>query len=351
MPLSFSSAINVHKWGMFDEGSTILKVSYLTSNYQIRSQIPFSVEINNTRGKLQVKSVIAKIIRRVQFRNVREATVRYTLQSILVNKEFAVNVPPNTQSQVYNYNIELSDSTLQSFNYNGFSKPYPMLVDLLYAMPTTDGAAIKCDYFLLVSLSFTSFVTQGYIPKVCIPFTMTHQKQNDYSLEQKEDEDLKKAIEASLLEAKLRNINEININEVNYEQNKNEDLIYEENNQNNQQKSNVIDINQVDDNNINYNIPQNNNINDNQQNNYQQNNNVNNNINNNLNINQISNEYNHININNNINNNNNINFEENDNDMINPYQQDLENQNQNNVGPQNFSINDFDDENDNDIIK
>ena len=50
-PLSFSSAINVHKWGMFDEGSTILKVSYLTSNYQIRSQIPFTVEINNTRGK------------------------------------------------------------------------------------------------------------------------------------------------------------------------------------------------------------------------------------------------------------------------------------------------------------
>ena len=352
-PLSYSSATNVHKWGMFDQGSTILKVSYLSSNYQIRSQIPFTVEINNTRGRLQVKSVIAKIIRRVQFRSVRDATVKYTLQSIMVNKEFAVNVPPNTQSQVYSYNIELTDNTLKDFNYNGVAKPYPMLVDLLYAMPTTDGAAIKCDYFLLVSLSFTSFVTEGYIPKVCIPFTMTHQKQNDYSLEQKEDEDLKKAIEASLLEAKLRNINEININEVNYEQNKNEDLIYEENNQNIQQKSNVIDINQVDDNNINNNIPQNNNINDNQQNNYQQNNNVNNNINNNLNINQISNEYNHININNNINNNNNnnINFEENDNDIINPYQQDLENQNQNNVGPQNFSINDFDDENDNDIIK
>ena len=29
-PLSFSSAANVHKWGMFDQGSTILKVSYQT---------------------------------------------------------------------------------------------------------------------------------------------------------------------------------------------------------------------------------------------------------------------------------------------------------------------------------
>ena len=51
-PLSFSSAANVHKWGMFDEGSTILKVSYQTTNFQIRGQIPIAVEINNTSEAL-----------------------------------------------------------------------------------------------------------------------------------------------------------------------------------------------------------------------------------------------------------------------------------------------------------
>jgi len=62
-------------------------------------------------------------------------------------------------------------------------------------MPTTDGAAIKCDYFLVVTLSFTSFVTKGYVPKVIVPFTLTHQLQDDYNLEQQEDDDLKKAID------------------------------------------------------------------------------------------------------------------------------------------------------------
>ena len=92
-----------------------------------------------------------------------------------------------------------------------------MLVDLLYAMPTTDGAVIKCDYFLTVSLSFTSFVTQGYIPKVCIPFTMTHQKLSEYNLEQKEDEDMKKAIEASLLDSQKSE----NMNKMSSDKNKN----------------------------------------------------------------------------------------------------------------------------------
>ena len=366
-PLSFSSATNVHKWGMFDQGSTILKVSYLTSNYQIRENIPIIVEINNTRGRLQVKSVIAKVIRKVQFKSTRDATVRFTFQTIMVNKEFLVNVPPNTQSQAYNYTIELKDDTLQSFNYNGLAKPYPILVDLLYAMPTTDGAAIKCDYFLLVSLSFSSFVTQGYTPKVCIPFTMTHQKISDYSLEQREDEDLKKAIEASLLDSKnFENINEIS------EKNKNEIFIEGENNQNNQQNSNFVDINQIDDNNVISQKEHNQIINDMNNNNINQISNELNHINNNNNI-QISNEFNHINNNSNqinnassnindnniqisnefnhINNNNNIKFDENDNDIINPYQLDLENKDQNNVGPKNFSINDFDDENDNDNIK
>ena len=207
---------NIHKWGMFDQGSTILKVSYQTSNYQMRGQIPITVEINNTRGKLQVKSVNVKAVKRVQYKKVQEAMVKYHIEDIMVNKVFGVSVPPNTNSQAYTYTIDLKEEKFPNFNYAGTINPYPKLVDLAFAMPTTDGAAVKCDYFLVVTLSFTSFVTKGYIPKVVVPFTLTHQNLNDYNLEQKEDEDLKKAIAASLLDVKdMKTINEVNINEVN----------------------------------------------------------------------------------------------------------------------------------------
>ena len=299
-PLSFSSAANVHKWGMFDEGSTILKVSYQTTNFQIRGQIPIAVEINNTRGKLQVKSVNVKGIRRVQFKRIKDATVRATYQNIMFNKDFAVNVPPNTQSQIYNYNIEITDDSLVNFNYIGVSKPYPMLVDLIYAMPTTDGAAVKCDYVLLVSLSFSSFVTQGYIPKVCIPFSMTHEIRSDFSLDEKEDEDMKKAIAASLLDVKKYE----NINDIPHNNKQNIDIVNNYNNQINKQ-----------------------------------NNNINNNIN--INSNKINNQYNDTN--NNMYNKIKFEDEENNNDNINPYQSDFDNQEQNNnFGQKNFSINDYD---------
>ena len=400
-PLSFSSAANVHKWGMFDQGSTILKVSYQTSNYQIRGQIPITVEINNTRGKLQVKSVNVKAVRRVQYKKVQEAMVKYHIEDIMVNKVFGVSVPPNTNSQAYTYTIDLKEEKFPNFNYAGTINPYPKLVDLAFAMPTTDGAAVKCDYFLVVTLSFTSFVTKGYIPKVVVPFTLTHQNLNDYNLEQKEDEDLKKAIAASLLDVKdMKTINEVNINEVNINEIdnkliKNEELLDDQKGDN----KNLIDdnldfsnINQFNDNNeipkndnqkeinnikneikdINNNINQilnndkkennineinNGNINIFQNNQSEVINSINNNINinnaNNENNNQINNDFNLINSENKIinnennyqinenNNQNNIKLYDNDDD-INPYLLDSNNKEQKNNNDKNFSINDID---------
>ena len=336
-PLSYSSAANVHKWGMIDEGSTILKVSYQNSNYQMRGQIPITVEINNTRGKLQVKSVNVKAVRRVQFKKVQEA--------------------------------------FTNFNYVGQSNPYPKLVDIAYAMPTTDGAAIKCDYFLVVTLSFTSFVTKGYVPKVIVPFTLTHQLQDDYNLEQQEDDDLKKAIEASLLDMKdMKTVNEININEVENNQNQNqiqnEEILDEQKGDGNNLIDDNIDfenMNQFDDNNdiqendslkninnikneimeINNSLNQIRNNNINEINNINENNNqeINNNMNNdNININN-ANDANNNEINNQNNNQVNIKFDDNE-EEVNPYQLDSENNEQNNNGKSdnkqnNFSINDF----------
>ena len=379
-PLSFSSAANVHKWGMIDQGSTILKVSYQNSNYQIRGQIPITVEINNTRGKLQVKSVNVKAVRRVQYRKVQEAMVKFHLEDIMVNKVFDVSVPPNTNSQVYTYTIDLNGEKLNNFNYAGTINPYPKLVDLAFAMPTTDGAAVKCDYFLVVTLSFTSFVTKGYIPKVIVPFTLTHQNLNDYNLEQKEDEDLKKAIAASLLDVKDKktvndvNINEVNINEIDNKQIKNEEVLDDQKGDNNHLIDDNLDfsnINQIYDNNeissndnqkqinsikneikdINNNINQILNDNDKENNINQINNgNINiiennnnkseviNSINNNININnannennnQINNDFNLINSENKIISNENNNQINNDFNLINNENKILSNENNNN---------------------
>ena len=261
-PLSYTTEADVHKWGILEQGVTILKASYKTSNYQMRGQIPITVQIDNTRGKLSIKSINVKVIRKVQFKRINEGLVKFTFDDIMLKKDFATYVPPNTNSQTYNYIIDLKEENASIYNYYGISPPYPTLKDITFSMPTTDSAAIKCDYFLEITVTFNSFVTKEYKPKIIIPFTLTHQLQEDYDLEQKENDDLKKAIEASLLDAKYVKLTNTNINEIDSYKNKEEQLddYQGENNQINENNNNIYQANQINNNN---NIYEDNHINDN----------------------------------------------------------------------------------------
>ena len=44
-----------------------------------------------------------------------------------------------------------------------------------------------CNYFMIVSLDYASFVTDKYLPKVSLPFTLNHQSISDYEKEKKEE--------------------------------------------------------------------------------------------------------------------------------------------------------------------
>ena len=350
-PLEYTAEPNVQKWGMINQGSTKLKVSYKTTTYQMKGQIPFTVDIDNTRGKAKVNCVKVKLIRRVQFIKLIQNQIKFNLEKIINKKSFDVNVPPNTISQKFNYIMEINDTTLNTFNYMGTINPYPRLAEKFYVMPNTYSQVIKCEYFLIVSLDFSSFVTKGYLPKVCLPLFICPQSIDEYNKETKEDADLKKAIEASLLDMKKNK--DINID--NKQDNNNGDEILFE------KPKKEGEINENDEINI---IKNEENINDENihiNNNISENNISNENDNKNININEIKEENNisnknQININEieeaNYNNNiNNINNKKDDKDeIIDPYLADSQNNiNISNSLPKNFSINDIEDENDNEI--
>ena len=209
-PLSFSSVMNIHKWGLFDQGTTLLKVSYLTNNFRVNDFVNLKVEINNMRGKLKVTSCEVDVIRKVGFKKKNEDKNKYEMENMIYYKLFQVDVEPMNQN-TYDFTIELKDKDKNIFNYTNASNPYPNLVDISYMMPSVDGAIIKCDYRITVTLYFSSFVTSGYLPKVTLPISVTHQSLEDYNLERKEDEDLQRAIEASKLELEKEKKNKMNM--------------------------------------------------------------------------------------------------------------------------------------------
>ena len=372
-PLVSSDTQHMKKMGMFDQGLTTIQVTLKGTSYLIKGKIPVSVEIDNTQGKAKVKSVVIKLVRRLQLRKVQEFKDRVIQEKVIRSTSYNVNVPPNTKSQILNYDFQIEDATITSFGYSGLSNPYPRLANLFYVMPSVDSVAIKCFYFLVVTLDFTAMISQQYIPKVSFPLHLNHQEMQDYDMEQKETEDLNAAIAASLDDMKKNNdINIVDLKDTNKENNEEqkEDKPIEDddNNIDNEKEVNEINnhLNNINiksiDNIMNENeeIKVNNNI-ENIKNeikgilnvmasgdvdNSIKNENEENNINNEKEENNINNENEQNNLNIEKEQENNINNEKNEENNINNNKDEENNDNQ----PKNFSINDdYEEEYDNNI--
>lgn len=196
-PLLFSSCVNVHNWGFFQKGTTILNASYPTNNYKIGDAIPLTINVDNSRGMLDVVQLKIVLIRKTTFTKINQPE-KYSFEKIICNQDYNFLVPSRTRNS-YNCAIKLRDNDL-SFNYNGVYNPYPYLNDCNTLMPSVDSLTIKCEYSIKVSTYFNSYVTYSYRPRVVLPLSVTHQLIEDYKLEKKEKDDLEKAIEASKIE-------------------------------------------------------------------------------------------------------------------------------------------------------
>ena len=168
----FSSIINVHKWGFFDGGTTMLKASYDKINYKINDVIPINIDIDNSRGKLKVKNCKIRIIRTIQFNKLR-GPEKYPLEKTIYSNQFNSEVLPFNKGQ-FLFQIRLKDDDLINLEYLIEENPYPNIRDINLLVPSIDSKILKCFYRIQVSLYFDSFVTSGYRPRVKLPIFVTH---------------------------------------------------------------------------------------------------------------------------------------------------------------------------------
>ena len=180
-PKIFNSISNVHRWGIFDVGSTILKVSYKKNNYKIDELVPLNIEIDNTRGKLKVKECKIRILRTIQFKKLDNNSInKYPMEKTIFSQNFWSEVLPNSKRS-FLFQTQLKDKDLIDFNYFDKSNPYPLIKDINLLLPTLESNIIKCDYEIQVSLYFDSFVTSGYRPTIRLPIIIIHLFQEEDS--------------------------------------------------------------------------------------------------------------------------------------------------------------------------
>jgi len=174
----YSSVANVHKWGMFDGGTTVLKASMNKNNYKIDELAQLNVEIDNNRGKLKVEKCKIRAIRSITFKRLnKESKEEYPLEKTINSEVFFSPVEPYSKRS-FLFQIGLKDNDFLDLNQR---IPYKNINDINILLPSMEGRIIMCEYKIQVSLYFSSFVTSGYRPRVCLPISISHLSQEEAS--------------------------------------------------------------------------------------------------------------------------------------------------------------------------
>ena len=218
VPLQISNTSNVHKWGLLDKGSTTLSVSYPSTNYKINEQIPLNITVNNSRGKMNVTHCNFSIIKKITFTN-KNQKISYPTEKKIYYYKYPIKINVGLVNS-FNFSVNVNDEDISNLNLTGIYNPYPNIKNFNILMPSVNALLIKCRYFIHISLSFDSMITDSYRPMIDLPIWITHQSMNEVkNLQRIEDEELKRAIEISKIEyigSDDSNVNLINNNDFNH---------------------------------------------------------------------------------------------------------------------------------------
>ena len=357
-PLVYSKESEVKKWGLFNEGKTILHVTYYKNYGVFDEMIPITVTVDNTNSDLDVTLIKIVLIRNINFHKCNQKP-SFSFKSNVFSLKNNVSIKKNSK-ETFNYQINLKDNNLRIIKFYKIDDPYPSNIDLNYLLPTVNGNLIRCDYSIKISCEYDSFVTYNNRPRVFLPIYIGHQGTSNI-YDSIENIDYNKEPFMNMEELKPENdkmfddfvVVDDNLNKKEYKSEivknnidnsindikKNENLSFsvppfvEQGNKNN----NYYDNNFNQNNNLNYNY------NEYQNNNYNNSISYNNdNQNNNINYNPNNNQYNNSNNYQNNNSNKNLyynNISNNDIQYINYIQDKSQNYNQNNYYNNNINYN------------
>ena len=315
--LSGSQNDIVYKWGLFKKGSTILNMKIPNNNFKFKEIIPIIIDIDNTKGGLNVNNIKIAIIRTMILKKKGKEIYTYKEKITAKNNKHLVEIG---QKKLINLSIPIVDEVINiNLQKNSFL-PYSSIKDFTILIPSIESDIFICRYYVKASVYFENFVNYANRPRVSIPIYISYLSQKEKEYLDQENNDLQRALKESMIDSYANNNNNMinngynNSNDNNY--NYNMDII---NNGHNYLNNNDVNNNQIN------NIVMNSNVMNNDYNNNNNNNNVNNinNDNNNNNDNiydsqapfaiglQENNYNNYNNINNNNDNYNNINNNDN----------------------------------------
>ena len=176
------NSFNVKKWGMFGKGSTQLKVSIPLTCYKFSDNIPITIGVDNSNGKMKVTLIKINLARNMILRdNQNDFKTKYSYIDKVMKKIFKVEVRSGTKDN-FTFQFPLSEMPHIEFSFFDNVNLYNWTKSYCEFMPSINSHIISCQYVLKITLYFDSFMKKADRPRIRIPISLSHKVENNNDL-------------------------------------------------------------------------------------------------------------------------------------------------------------------------
>ena len=164
--VSFTTESTIHKLLLFDGGKTRLTVSSLngTDNFKYGESINFNINVDNTRGKVNVHKCKVVLRRIINFK-ARNSEIKRTFVDELISKETTTDTLPG-ENRNFVTNVNLAKIENKNFEINNSGIPYNNITDINFFLTSMKSLLLDCSYTLKFTLYFDSHVKYEDRPRV-----------------------------------------------------------------------------------------------------------------------------------------------------------------------------------------
>ena len=178
-----TSANSIHKWGLFDGGTTKLNITSIngTDNFRFGEDVKFNIDIDNLNGKLIITECKIVLKRSVKFKDSYGQVKKEIIDELFSN----TIKTPTTQGEQKTFPFVLSLKNIENKNFalQGSGMPYTDFSDINYFLPSMKTFILECSYTIKFTLYFNKFVTYNDRPRIIMKAIICHQTLDEYKAE------------------------------------------------------------------------------------------------------------------------------------------------------------------------
>ena len=164
---------------IFSQGNCIGTINLLKTNIKMGGMINFNIEIDN-KSNFDVKNLKISLIREININKDGMKKENYLLSKCIIKW-----IIQKHSKNSCNFSLKIQDNELNNINLEKWDSNFKNDMNYDQFFCSVSSELFECNYFLKITIYFSSFVKYNSRPRIIIPFKVCHEISEDLEEENK----------------------------------------------------------------------------------------------------------------------------------------------------------------------